>query len=200
MFNREILLKYKTSLIFGAAGIIFLLIFTVLAWIPNFSRSSGQKKSFEILGEGYEASVAGEIAKTIFVDLEGAVENPGVYELEEGARVAELLDRAGGLLDGADHDHAAKVINKAQKLSDGVKIYIPFKGEEVKETSSESYSGKININTASAKELESLSGVGEKTAEKIIDNRPYASIEELADKKVIYQSTFEKIKGKITVF
>lgn len=200
MFDRELLLKYRTSLIFGAAGIFFLLIFAILAWIPKFSQAEKSEKSFEILNTDFEASVAGEMTRTIFVDLEGAVANPGVYELEKESRVADLLERAGGLLDKADQEYVAKVINKAQKLSDGVKIYVPFKGEKVESSFSESQSGLINVNTAAAKDLETLNGVGEKTAEKIIKNRPYGSIEELLEKKAVSQSVFDKIKEEISVF
>lgn len=200
MIDREVLIKYKASLIFGAAGFFFLLIFSVLAWIPKFSQPGKPEKSFEILGADSEASQAGKTTQTIFVDLEGAVVNPGVYELKAESRVADLLERAGGLLDKADQEYVSKVINKAQRLSDGVKIYIPFKGEKVENSFSESQSGLININSASAKDLETLNGVGEKTAEKIIDNRPYSSVEELVDKKVVSQSVFEKIKEEISVF
>jgi len=67
--------------------------------------------------------------RTIFVDLEGAVEKPGLYELPAGARINDLLIRAGGLSARADRDWVERNLNLAQKLADGVKIYIPRRGE-----------------------------------------------------------------------
>ena len=65
-----------------------------------------------------------EESNEIFVDIQGAVASPGVYQLAAGSRVNDLLIKAGGLSGGADRDWVAKNINLAQKLADGVKIYI----------------------------------------------------------------------------
>jgi competence protein ComEA len=147
----------------------------------------------------------------LIVDVAGAVENPGVYKLEKGARVNDALVAAGGLSAKADRVWVARYINLAQELNDGIKIYIPISGEEQKITLGSTAvpegeviglktAGKININVASEKELDGLWGIGEKRAAAIIENRPYATIDELLVKKVIPQNVFERIKDQISVF
>lgn len=140
---------------------------------------------------------------TIWVDLAGAVMQPGVYELPSDSRYKDLLARAGGLSAGADREWVEKNLNLAQKLEDSAKVYIPSQMEmESGEVAGEetAVSGKININTASASELDTLWGIGEVRAKDIIDNRPYSSIDELLTKKIIPSNVFEKIKEEITVF
>lgn len=169
--------------------------------------SSRGKTEIEIL-ETQEESEETEIV----VDLQGAVQRPGIYKLEKESRVNDLLTLAGGLSEKADREWLSKNINLAQKLSDGIKIYIPFAGEvggpqsyqgEVAGLASENLSEKININMASSKELERLTGIGPATASKIINFRQengfFASIEEIMKVPGIGQKTFEKIKNQITV-
>lgn len=109
---------------------------------------------------------------------------------------------AGGLASSADRDYVAKHLNLAQKLSDGAKIYIPKDGEVVNGASTtvlaEQAGGLININTASLDSLDSLSGIGQVTAQKIMNGRPYADIQELITKHIITQKVFDKIKSSIT--
>jgi competence protein ComEA len=140
----------------------------------------------------------------ISVDVEGEVQKPGVYELESGSRIDDLIQVSGGFSSQADLVMVAKTINKAKILSDGEKVYIP--AQNGNNTSNESVLGTdnaeilININTASGVELEALSGIGVKTSEKIQAGRPYGSIEELLEKKIVGQSTFEKIKELVTAY
>lgn len=142
----------------------------------------------------------------IFVDVEGAVLKPGVYKLTAEARIQDALIAAGGLSQEADREYVAKMINLAAKISDGAKIYVPKVGES--STSSigsaggvaGSVAGLININMASQSELESLPGIGPVTATKIIDNRPYSSIDDLLTKKIVGQKVFGEIKEKISVY
>jgi len=146
-----------------------------------------------------------ESAKMISVDVSGAVKNAGVYKLNEGLRMEDAINAAGGFSEDADQQYISKYINLAQKLIDGSKIYIPLMGEnisvsQVGQVAGTNISSKININTASQSELEALAGVGPVTAGKIISSRPYQKIEELIDKKVIGKSIFEKIKDSIVVY
>jgi len=134
------------------------------------------------------------------VDIGGAVKRPGVYALEVGQRVYELVDKAGGLTEEADLAFFDKNINRAQKLNDQVKIYIPFKKPEQLLQPVESFtSSLISINSSEVSGLESLPGVGTVTAKKIIDNRPYNSIEDLLNKKVVKTNVYEEIKLSITL-
>ena len=138
----------------------------------------------------------------IYIDIQGAVVEPGVYEMKQDSRIIDLLDKAGGYDQEADLNWIAKNINQAQKLEDGTKLYIPFKGEQNLGNTSETDSSalSININTASTTELESLNGIGEKRAQQIIDGRPYSSIQELLEKGIVGEKTFEAIKDQIRVY
>jgi len=200
----QILEKYKIQLGIGLGGLILLGLGMIF-----FRLNSADKPKIEII-----SSDSSQNSATIFVDIQGAVQNPGVYELPADSRINDLLIRAGGLSVEADREWVSKNINLAQKIQDGVKIYIPSQkevrqfggpglstvaGGEVAGISG-SVVGKININTASQAQLESLWGIGEKRAADIIANRPYQSIEELVTKAKIPKSVFEKIKDKITVF
>jgi competence protein ComEA len=193
--------KNKTPIILGLLGL-------VLVGIGVFSvLLLGQKETaIEILPA--EEAAEGE---TIFVDLEGAVEKPGVYQLPSDSRINDLLIAAGGLSVKADREWVEKNLNLAQKLADGAKIYIPREGEtRLRQDFGGQGSGtsgqiagvgtKININTASASELDSLWGIGEKRAAAIIKNRPYQKIEELRTKKIIPSNVYERIKDEITVY
>jgi len=146
-----------------------------------------------------------EGAGTIWVDLAGAVMKPGVYELPGDSRLKDLLALAGGLTEAADQVWVEKNLNLASKLTDAQKVYVPSQAEAVGdsgEVAGESTvaSDKININSASAAELDTLWGIGEARAQGIIDNRPYASIDELLSKKIVPANVFEAIKEKISVF
>ncbi len=137
---------------------------------------------------------------SLVVDIGGAVKKPGVYTVGSGQRIYELVDKAGGLSEDADLAFFDKTINRAQKLNDQAKIYIPFKNLENFKTDGISYTPSlISINSANSEELESLTGVGTATAKKIIDGRPYSTLDDLLKKKVIGSSLYEKIKILITL-
>lgn len=142
------------------------------------------------------------VQKILKVDVAGAVVKPGVYELLENSRIQDALIAASGLSVNADRGWVAKNVNLAQKVADGFKIYIPSQGESQIPNSKYqvSNSSLININSASALELDSLPGVGPATAQKIIGNRPYSDINELVSKKAVSNSVFNKIKEQISVY
>ena len=128
------------------------------------------------------------------------MEVPGVYELEEGARLAELVELAGGLAEEADID----AINRASEVRDGQKVYIPRIGETALAAGGESGTaataasdGRVDVNHASSEELQRLPGVGPATAEKIIAyreaNGPFTAPEDLMQVSGIGQKTFAKM-------
>lgn len=140
----------------------------------------------------------------IFVDIQGAIEKPDVYEVTVGARLKDVLVLAHGLSVEADRKFFAQTFNLAKKVTDQEKIYIPSeeevtRGQIAGASIAEKHDRKTNINTASSEELERLPGIGAVTTEKIIEKRPYASIDELLNKKIVGKSVFEKIKDLITV-
>lgn len=143
---------------------------------------------------------AEEELSCIYVDIDGAVNNPGVYEFTKGDRVIDAIDKAGGLKDTA----YTKNINKARKLVDGEKIYIFDEGENIVPLNLyyDGSEGKININTATKDNLMSLPGIGEVYAQRIIDYRNgklFSSIEEIKEVQGIGDKIFEKIKDSITI-
>jgi competence protein ComEA len=139
----------------------------------------------------------------ITVDIEGAVMKPGVYTFAADSRIQDALIVAGGMSKEADRAQVTKGLNLASKLIDGGKIYIPFQGEQVAMNGNESIlgsqSGGVDLNTASQQALEALPGIGEVTAKKIIEARPYHAIDELLQKKVVGQKVYEQIKEKVSV-
>lgn len=158
----------------------------------------------------------------IFVHIDGYINNPGVYEIKENDRIKTLIDKAGGFKEG----YSIKNINLAAKLSDGDKIYIPSvseeknsennnnininssgKGQNVKSdrnnVSIMKNNSKININTANISELKQITGIGESTANKIIDYREnvgkFKKIEDIKEVKGIGDAKYEILKNKITI-
>jgi competence protein ComEA len=135
----------------------------------------------------------------IVVHIDGAVNIPGVYKLPIDSRVNDAVAAAGGF----SHEANISVVNLASKLGDGQKISVPKTGEEVKGVSVSTAiaaDGVINVNSASQASLESLPGIGPVTAVKIINGRPYTSMEELLSKKVIGKSVYVKIKDLVSVY
>ena len=146
-----------------------------------------------------------ESGRMLVVDVAGAVVRPGVYEVKDGSRFQDAILAAGGMSEEADQEAVAKQVNLAAKVSDGMKIYIPLKGEVTGANTSGSIgttsaAGLININSASAKELDTLPGVGTVTSEKIINARPYAAAEDLLKKKIVSQKVFDGMKDMVSVY
>ena len=158
----------------------------------------------------YKASKEDETA-AVCVHICGAVKEAGVYELEEGKRIVDLIELAGGLTETAAGDY----INQAQYVSDGQRIYIPTM-EEVKGISaiddsllrlnqeeSDHRNDLVNINTADDKELMTLPGIGQAKADQIIAYRSsqgsFHTIEELMNVNGIKEGLFSRISEKITV-
>lgn len=147
----------------------------------------------------FEESREVEETVEVVVDVSGAVIKPGVYKLTSKSRIVDALAKAGGLSEDADREYVEKNINLAGKVTDGAKIYIPRTGEEIlaEDSAAAAIGPVININLATSETLETLPGIGEVTAQKIIDGRPYSNPEELLNKKIVGVATYEKIKDKI---
>ncbi len=144
------------------------------------------------------------------VDVAGAVRSPGVYALPPDSLVADAIAAAGGPADDADLER----VNKAAPLQDGKQVFIPRAGQptpipppaaasvtRVPAAAGQTTTGtkKVNLNTATLEELDTLPGVGPATAQKIVEGRPYGSIEDLVRVKGIGEATLEKLKDLITV-
>jgi competence protein ComEA len=144
-----------------------------------------------------------EESGTVFVDIKGAVKNQGVYQLHAGARVKDAIALAGGFTVQAD----STKVNLAALLHDEMVIYVPMVGEQIDtpdwSIQTAEQNKKININTASIEELQTLSGIGQKRAEVIVqyreENGPFKRIEDILDVSGIGEKMFEKIKDHIIV-
>ena len=154
-----------------------------------------------MLAEKTEVSTTQETV--IFVDIKGAVKNPGVYQMKVGDRVKDALEAAGGLTEEAD----SQKVNLAQRVEDQMVIVVPKVGEKAEEvpagaTSKEATKeGKVNINTATVEELKTLKGVGEKKAEAIIEyrkkNGSFQTKEDLMKVRGIGKKLFESFQERI---
>jgi len=192
-FNwEELLERYKFVLLAALLGLILLGL-----GILGFLKINQPENKVEII------SSAEKSPSSIFADIEGAVQKPGVYELSFGSRLQDLLVAAGGLSAEADRVWVEKNLNRAQKIKDGDKFYIPKSGEgNIGNTGSPAVmvATGININTASKSELETLWGVGPATAQKIIDNRPYQDVDDLLKRKILNANVFQKIASQLRVY
>jgi competence protein ComEA len=138
--------------------------------------------------------------KKVLVYVCGAVVKPGVYELEEGSRVAAAVNMAGGLTPDAD----LHSLNLAKPISDGEKVFVPKIGQVSPEPSQDSEEAKkVNLNTATIDELDQLPGVGEVIARRIISYRQkhgrFQSIDELKEIEGIGPKKFEDMKNSVEI-
>lgn len=155
----------------------------------------------------------------IIIHITGAVNKEGIVELETNSRIADAIEKAGGVKENAD----LKNINLATILEDGMKIHIPTieeteanKNTEIENNNfqaitettdnllnTEKTKEKININTATKEELDTLPGIGPSIASKIInyrqENGKFKNIEELKEVSGIGEAKYEKIKDLITI-
>jgi|GEM_PF-490685 len=184
------------------------------------SRGGPLQLEEEAASTGEPAGMVGDAGYKVFyrVHICGEVYEPGVYDVEEGLRIADIISLAGGATDSA----CLAAINLALKAGDGQRIYIPS-FEEVEQGSSlyygdsslpyvdnsvnsgegSAYENIVNINTAGTRELETLPGIGPATAKKIIDHRNkygnFKSKEELLDISGIGPKKYEDIKELIRI-
>ncbi|MFO0703382.1 MAG: helix-hairpin-helix domain-containing protein [Patescibacteria group bacterium] len=193
--------------------IILLLVSIILSYKITYNKS---KQTYTNLNGNHNNDEVRISDQNIYVDISGAVNKPGVYSVKNGSRLFQLIDIADGLSIEADREFLARNYNLAIPVEDQQKIYIPkitdvengLFTENIKNVStkvnqlsddtefvnqSKSINNKISINTASVAELESLSGVGEVTAQRIISGRPYNSVDDLLSKDIVKQALFDKI-------
>lgn len=212
--------KYKAEIILLISSLVIVFISSVI----YIKSSASSEKEEEVTIKEQKPEAIKTPFKQIVVDLSGAVEKPDVYEITSGARLKDLLILANGLSSDTDREFFNRNFNLARILKDQDKIYIPSVNEVqtgafkepvrlVDLTEAQVFDPtpvdpsrvlsastmKININTANATDLDSLSGIGLSTAQKIIQSRPYTSIEELLDKKIVKKNVYEKIKELISV-
>jgi len=147
------------------------------------------------------------IGGTIVVDVAGAVGTPGLYHLDTGARVGDAIDAAGGFSPRVDVDRVGRELNLAATLADGDQVRVPSRDDPSPADgagtsgSGGSGGGLLNVNGATQAELEELPGIGPVTAQKIIAARteaPFRSVDELRERGIVGEKTFEQIRALIS--
>jgi competence protein ComEA len=190
----------------AVAGVLAAGAFVLAATGPAGSVDIGGGTVWASDGPAADASdrVAG--GAELVVDVQGAVLKPGVQRLPAGSRVGDAIVAAGGYGPRVDAERAAAELNLAAPVADGDRIVVPARGDRASGSGGGdgggSGDGPVDLNSASESELDALPGVGPVTIQKIIDARaeqPFASVDELRERKIVGAATFEKLRDLVTV-
>jgi competence protein ComEA len=191
-----------------AAGLLGLVALSLGAWLllspaiaadPLTAAPFAAEASFAVPPSSPEATPPGDV----IVDVQGGVARPGLVVLSGGARVADAIAAAGGYAPSADLLAAATAINLAAPVTDGQQVYVPLAGVGGGPLpSSGQAGGLVNLNTASPEALEALPGIGPVTVQKIVAaraERPFASLDELLERKVVNRGQLNAIRDLVTI-
>lgn len=194
---RDLLLKYEIDkkTVFKIIILAIILISSLIIKCtakPNTKVIADDNKNKDVKTEKLEDN--------IIIDISGEIKNPGIYKMKGKVRLYEIIDKAGGLKEEANINS----INQARYVKDGEKIIIPSSrnSQGMDKESISNGNNLVNINTASKEELLKLPGIGEVTAEKIInyrDNNNFTKIEDLKNVNGIGMATYNKLKDLICV-
>lgn len=215
-FLEKLNIKQKIGLILAALLIVILAFIWLFSIYGNDPPKNEIKKSQESNNEvEFKLGIKEKENKTIMVDISGEIITPGVVKLPEGSRIIDAITAAGGKTEDAD----LSKVNLAYILDDGVQLYIPRYNEKLEKEIVQTEPGvgiiqeginttskkdsKVNINTANKEKLATLPGIGEGTAEKIIEYRSkigkFKAIDEIKKIPGIGESKFKSLKDKITI-
>ncbi|EGO2558960.1 helix-hairpin-helix domain-containing protein [Enterococcus faecalis] len=204
----------KKWLLLGSGASIVILI-TLLVGIylmvnkePQVDTTMWEETSLTTTAEVATDATKERAETMIYVDIKGAVKVPGIYQLKNQQRIWDALALAGGVSEEAD----TAQVNYAQKVKDQMIIYVPKKGEAVAQSletlqesapAQQNQEEKINLNTATEAELQTISGIGAKKAQEIIRFRdeqgPFKTVKELKNVPGIGEKTVERLKDMLTV-
>lgn len=206
-------LPKKWLLLGSGASIVILITLLVGIYLMVNKEAQVETTMWEETSLTTTAEVATDATKEraetmIYVDIKGAVKVPGIYQLKNQQRIWDALALAGGVSEDAD----TAQVNYAQKVKDQMIIYVPKKGEAVAQSletlqesapAQQNQEEKINLNTATEAELQTISGIGAKKAQEIIRFRdeqgPFKTVEELKNVPGIGEKTVERLKDMLTV-
>ncbi|HHW3838521.1 TPA: helix-hairpin-helix domain-containing protein [Streptococcus suis] len=210
----EMLKEYKWQIALPAVAGLLMATFLIFSQpaksdqtgLTDFPQTAQTSSSSDLVEE--TSTEASEEPSQLVVDVKGAVVKPGLYTLEAGARVNDAVEAAGGLTSQAD----PKSINLAQKLSDEAVVYVASKDENISVVASttassamsqEGSDSKVNLNTATEADLQTISGIGAKRATDIIAYREanggFKSVDDLNNVSGIGDKTMESIRPYVTV-
>ncbi|EMC0732863.1 helix-hairpin-helix domain-containing protein [Enterococcus faecalis] len=204
----------KKWLLLGSGASIVILI-TLLVGIylmvnkePQVDTTMWEETSLTTTAEVATDATKERAETMIYVDIKGAVKVPGIYQLKTQQRIWDALALAGGVSEEAD----TAQVNYAQKVKDQMIIYVPKKGEAMAQSletlqesapAQQNQEEKINLNTATEAELQTISEIGAKKAQEIIRFRdeqgPFKTVEELKNVPGIGEKTVERLKDMLTV-
>lgn len=218
-------MKYNVKIIIGVIAVLLILLISAIYYITqNQGYEEIQDLAIEEISTNTIANqtdtnqtIAEEEKKEIVVHITGEVKHKGIIYLEEGQRIKDAIEKAGGATKNANLD----AVNLAYVLEDGQKIYIPNKNEknqtkayittdsgqnvivEGNNKTSKSAGDKVNINTANQTELETLPGIGPSIAQGIVEyretNGKFNKIEDIQNVKGIGDAKYSNIKDKISI-
>ena len=203
----------KKWLLLGS-GVFMVILITLLVGIylmvnkePQVDTTMWEETSLNTTAEVATDATKERAETMIYVDIKGAVKVPGIYQLKNQQRIWDALALAGGVSEEAD----TAQVNYAQKVKDQMIIYVPKKGEAVAQSletlqesapAQQNQEEKINLNTATEAELQTISGIGAKKAQEIIRFRdeqgPFKTVEELKNVPGIGEKTVERLKDMLT--
>lgn len=204
----------KKWLLLGS-GVFMVILITLLVGIylmvnkePRVDTTMWEETSLTTTAEVATDATKERAETMIYVDIKGAVKVPGIYQLKNQQRIWDALALAGGVSEEADTTQ----VNYAQKVKDQMIIYVPKKGEPVPQSletlqesapAQQNQEEKINLNTATEAELQTISGIGAKKAQEIIrfrdEQEPFKTVEELKNVPGIGEKTVERLKDMLTV-
>jgi competence protein ComEA len=178
----------------------------VLALVIGVGNGGGEREVVVPIASSSLQPDQGDTDAEIVVEVSGAVRQPGLVRLPRDSRVADAIAAAGGYAPTVDTD-AARALHLARPLADGDQVRVPARGDPAAEVGGsvgtpDGSAAPIDLNTATAEQLDTLPGVGPATAKKIIDartERPFASLDDLRDRKVLGPATLDRIKDLIVV-
>jgi competence protein ComEA len=192
-------LTTKQKILLGIGGLIVLILGAF--WYLNQERSTEDTAAFSLVTDQQDDIVENSEVDLLFVEITGHVLRPGVYQIKSGTMLLELISFAGGLDSFADLNHLHQNLPLAKELISNEKFFIPAVSATQNSTtnSATKISEKISINNSTLEELMTLSGIGEATAKKIIEARPFSELEELLDVSGIGEAIYTKIVSQITL-
>ena len=206
----------RSTLLIGASAIALAILAFVVAFGSGAAGSVGVDGG-SAFGSPHVGALSSDprgaesSGRVLVVEIVGAVPRPGVFRLAAGSRVGDLVAAAGGYGPRVDADRAGRELNLAAPLRDGDQIRVPSRDDSTsvggggggpKPAASGTAPAPIDLNRATAAELDTLPGIGLATAAKILasrDEQPFAAVSDLQTRKLVGPKTFEKLKDLVTV-
>jgi competence protein ComEA len=189
----------------GLGAVVAFAFFAMMSPRPPIALPAGDPASTDITAAS--AGAAGDAV--LIVEVAGAVARPGIYRLPPGSRVGDAVGAAGGFSARVDAGRADRELNLAQLVRDGDEIRVPSRDDPSPPApaggttaGSSAAGGPVDLNTATAEQLDALPGIGPATAAKIIASREaerFRAVDDLRTRKILGQATFEKLRDLVTV-